>query len=62
MMAPDYHGRLRAVHRLVLMAWWLAPTSRWRTAAMRAIAARPNLPSAVASEGKEKPHRLFFGF
>src|SRR5687767_10279335 len=36
------------------MAWWLAPTSRWRTAMLERMA-RPDPLSAVASESKDKP-------
>ena len=44
------HAKARpALHRLALMAWWLAPTSRWRTAMLERMA-RPNRSSAVASE------------
>ncbi len=52
-------GRGSACTRLALMAWWLAPTSRWRTAMpgvpnllglLETRMARPNRFSAVASE------------
>ncbi len=42
--------------RLALMAWWLATTSRWRTAMLERMA-RPNPSPAVASEDKSKPVR-----
>src|SRR5262245_12623620 len=43
------------------MAWWLAPTSRWRTAMLERMA-RPNPSSAVASEDTDKsPRGLVFG-
>jgi len=39
---------------LHVLAWWLAATNRWRTAARCCCAARPCLPSAVASEDEEE--------
>jgi len=39
---------------LHVLAWWLAATNRWRTAARCCRAARPCLPSAVASEDEEE--------
>src|SRR6185369_16427754 len=41
---------------LALMAWWLAPTSLWRTVHLERWT-RPNPLSAVASESKDKPPR-----
>src|SRR5688500_12354153 len=41
--------------------WWLAPTSRWRTAMLERMA-RPDPSPAVASEDKSKtPQGLGFG-
>src|SRR5207302_949663 len=49
------HAKARpALHRLALMAWWLAPTSRWRTTLLERRV-RPNLSFAVASKDTSKP-------
>jgi len=59
-MGASLQGTRAILHRLALMAWWLAPTSRWRTAMLERMA-RPNPSSAVASEDKDKPReRLGF--
>src|SRR6185436_7350210 len=49
--APDWRS----------MAWWLAPTSRWRTAMLERMA-RPDPSSAVDSEDTAKPPNEGFDF